>query len=101
MNRTWRNILLLTLGLLLSAPAWALGPWHASGQNTYGWPLMTPAERVEYQRQMRSFDAHTACLAYEAEHAARMDARAERRGVRLRPRPVSGCEQLRRQGQFE
>jgi len=85
--------------LALAAPAFA-GPWRAEAVNTYGWQFMTPDERIEHQRHMRSFSSYEACKAYQAEHHARMAERARRAGVDLTPRDESGCEQLRARGRL-
>lgn len=92
--------LLLPVLMALSGVV-AAGPWHAAEQNTSGWYYMTPDERIEHQRRMRSFETYEECKAYQAEHHAQMAARARQQGVELRPRPKSGCEQLRRRGQFQ
>lgn len=76
------------------------GPWHAAAPNTSGWRFMTPEEREEHQRRMRSFTSFEQCKAYQAEHHALMAARARHAGVLLEPHADSGCEQLRAQGQL-
>lgn len=85
--------------LLLSGNASA-GPWHAAHGNTSGWKLMSPEERIEHQRRMRSFDDYASCKAYQAEHHAQMQQRAMRAGVQIRPAPHGGCEQLLRRGRL-
>jgi hypothetical protein len=92
---------LLALSLLLSTGLWADGPWHAAGQNTAGWQFMTPNERVEHQRRMRSFDRYEDCRAYQAEHHALMAERAQKAGVTLEQKANSGCEQLRSRGKLQ
>jgi len=95
------SLILLWLLLVLVPSAWAGGPWHAEKRNTSGWQYMTPDERVEHQRRMRSFDSYEACKTYQAEHHALMAERALREGVVLEPRANSGCEQLRRRGKWQ
>ena len=85
--------------LALAAPSFA-GPWRAEVGNTYGWQFMTPNERIEHQRRMRSFSSYEDCKAYQAEHHARLAERARRAGVDLTPRDDSGCEQLRARGKL-
>lgn len=85
--------------LALAAPSFG-GPWRAEGGNTDGWQFMTPDERIEHQRQMRSFSSYADCKAYQAEHHARMAERARRAGVELQARDESGCEQLRARGRL-
>jgi hypothetical protein len=79
----------------------AAGPWHAAEQNTSGWYYMTPDERIEHQRRMRSFETYEECKAYQAGHHAQMAERARQQGVELQPRAESSCEQLRRRGEFQ
>lgn len=91
----------LAILLALSLPAALAGPWHASSPNTYGWQFMTPQEREEHQRRMRSFTSYDQCKAYQAEHHAAIAERARQAGVSLQPRPDSGCEQLRARGRLQ
>jgi len=91
----------LAFSIVLTHPSWAKGPWHAEKHNTGGWQYMTPDERVEHQRRMRSFSTYEECKAYQAEHHAQMAERALREGVVLEPHADSGCEQLRRRGNFQ
>ena len=95
-----RLLAALLLALLLASPASA-GPWHATRGNTWGWQLMTPDERVEHQRRLRSFHDYAACKAYQAKHHAEMQQRARRAGLSLPDKPRGrACEQLRRRGRF-
>lgn len=89
---------LLALALVAVLPAALSGPWHAASPNTYGWQFMTPEEREEHQRRMRSFTSYDECRRYQAEHHALMVERARRAGVRLKARADSGCEQLQARG---
>lgn len=102
MSRLFRNafVSLLLVSVLIPG-AWAAGPWHAAGRNTAGWQFMTPDERIEHQRRMRSFETYEECSAYKAEHHARMAERALREGFVLERKTESGCEQLRRRGRFK
>lgn len=92
---------LILYGLLNLPGAVAAGPWHAANDNTSGWTYMTPEERIEHQRRMRSFESYGDCKIYQTEHHGQMAARARAQGVELRPRPGTGCEQLRRRGEFQ
>jgi hypothetical protein len=60
--------------------AWAQGPWRASRDNTPGWQLMTPAERVEHQARIRSFSNYDECAAYRHEHRRLILERAQAAG---------------------
>lgn len=99
----WRTVLCLAaqclaLSALALPAAHARGPWHASERNTGGWQLMTPAERVEYQRRLRGFSSYQACQDYQATHQARIRARARAAGVPLLAVDDSACDELRAQG---
>lgn len=98
-----RNIrlALLVACLALWAEAGHAGPWRASAHNSAGWQFMSPEERVEHQRRMRSFDRYEECKAYQAAHHAQMAERARQAGVVLEQREDSGCEQLRARGRLE
>ena len=102
MNRLFRKVFVsLLLGMVLIPGAWAVGPWHAAGPNTAGWQFMTPDERVEHQRRMRSFETYEECSTYQAEHHVRMAERALQSGVVLERKAESGCEQLRQRGNLK
>ena len=74
-------------GLLLTLAATAhAGPWRADPDNSRGWELMSPAERIEHQRRLRSFTDYEACRAYQQAHHAQLEARAQTSGRR----PVAG-----------
>lgn len=90
----------LLAGVPLDASC-ARGPWRAGAGNTPGWQLMSPDERVEYQRRMRGFDDARGCADYQAEHRARMAERVRKRGTELPQGVADGCEQLRKQGQLK
>ncbi|MBL8394621.1 MAG: hypothetical protein JNK99_07715 [Candidatus Accumulibacter sp.] len=79
----------------LLADAHAEGPWRADTGNTSGWQLMTPDERIEHQRRMRSFATYDDCKEYQARQHAEMVERARRAGIVLQPRQESACERLR------
>jgi hypothetical protein len=91
--------LLMTLSgsLLLAAtfPAEARGPWRASEDNTRGWQLMTPEERVEHQARVRRFKTLDECRAYQQEHHREMELRASARGSALRSGGRDICEHLK------
>lgn len=86
--------------LLLQSSIAAAGPWRAGEANSHGWQFMTPDERIEHQRRMRSFATYEECKAYQAEHHALMAERARRSGVELTPKAQSGCDQLRARGRL-
>ena len=100
MNILFRSCCLLVLSVI-TIPVWANGPWHAARQNTYGWQYMSPDERIEHQRRMRSFRNYEECRAYQEEHHEQMEQRAHKPGDTLQRHADSGCEQLRQQGRLQ
>lgn len=91
----------LFAALLLAAAPCAAGPWRADAHNSYGWQFMTPDERVEHQRRIRSFTSYAECKAYQAEHHAQLEERARQAGVTLTPKTESVCETLRAEGRLK
>lgn len=86
---------LFIAALLLAGSALAWGPRHASEENTRGWHLMTPEERIEHQSRIRRFASYEECHSYQASHHRMMEERARKRGMEL---PVGGrdiCEHLK------
>lgn len=77
-----------------TACALARGPWRASEENTQGWRLMTPEERIEHQAKVRSFKTYEECQAYRAEHHREMEARAKPLGLSLHPGREDICEHI-------
>ena len=77
------------------------GPWRADPDNSRGWELMSPAERIEHQRRLRSFTDYEACRAYQQAHHAQMEARAQAVGRNLKPRARSPCDDLRERGDLK
>jgi hypothetical protein len=96
-SRTAVSLLAL---VLTSNPSQAAGPWRAHAGNSAGWKAMTPDERMEHQRRMRSFGAYEACRRYETEQALRMQQRRAA-GDAMGDGEQSACEQLRALGQFK
>lgn len=90
-----------TLLALLVSGAVLADPWRAASGNSYGWELMTPAERIEHQQRMRGFSTYAECRAYQVGHHERMEQRAREQRVTLTPREHSGCDQLRARGRLK
>ncbi|MDD3353571.1 hypothetical protein [Zoogloea sp.] len=91
------------LGILLvwgHAPVLA-GPWRADAGTVRGWALMSPAERIEHQRRLRSFTHEAECRAYLQAHHAGMAQRARDRGVQLAPGGRSPCDALLQRGALQ
>ena len=98
--RTAVSLLALALTAIALHPSQAAGPWRAHAGNSAGWKAMTPDERMEHQRRMRSFGAYEACRRYETEQALRMQQRRAA-GDAMADAEQSACRQLRALGQFE
>lgn len=101
-----RSVVLRLLLLLFAAGALPCGqaragPWRADHDNSRGWAFMTPAERVEHQRRLRSFSDYATCRAYQQEHHAEMERRARSQGRTLPPGTRSSCDQLRERGDLQ
>jgi hypothetical protein len=86
---------LLPALLLSSFMAEARGPWRATEENTRGWQLMTPQERIEHQARIRSFETLEACRAYQLEHHQLMLQRARAKGSALPANDRDICAHLK------
>ena len=82
------------IGMLLLGTATARGPWRASEENTRGWQLMSPAERIEHQRLIRSFTSLASCRSYQLGHHQLMEERARQQGIVLRSGGRDICAHL-------
>lgn len=89
------TILLAAALLMASVSAEARGPWRASEENTRGWQLMTPEERIEHQARVRGFKTLDECRAYQVEHHRLMEQRARERGMSLPGGGRDICEHLK------
>lgn len=78
-NRFLLSLLLLTLAL----PVSARGPWRASEENTRGWQLMSPEERIAHQSKVRGFASLDECRTYQLAHHQQMAERARQQGIAL------------------
>jgi hypothetical protein len=88
------SALIIALLLSLAAPAQARGPVRASDENTRGWQLMTPEERLEHQSKIRSFRSYEECRSYQLSHHQLMEERARQRGLSLPQGRRDICEHL-------
>ena len=82
MQRLLRH-LLPGLAIALALPSALAGPWRASEQNTSGWALMSPHERLAHQATVRGFTTLAECRAYQQRHHAEMEVRARAQGLQL------------------
>lgn len=90
-----RRVVILLIGLLSVGTAVARGPWRASEDNTRGWQLMTPEERIEHQRRIRGFSTLDECRAYQQSHHRLIEERARQRGLPLPGSDRDICAHLR------
>lgn len=93
-----RTILLSAVVIVAAgcSPA-AGGPWRADEDNTRGWDLMSPQERIEHQARVRSFTGYQACSAYRAQHHQEMAERARQRGLNFGGGRRDFCDHLKPQ----
>lgn len=93
-----RRLAIVTLCVLpVVAPA---APWRAHEGNSPGWRYLSPAERVEHQRRLRSFTSLAACKAYLAQHHRLIAERARRAGQAWTPHAPDTCDRLRQEGRL-
>ena len=90
----FRFAFLLAAGVVLGNAAWARGPWRAGEDNTAGWQLMTPQERIEHQARLREFTDYAACRAYLELHHQEMVDRARERALALPRARRDACAHL-------
>jgi len=89
-----RIAVLALMSALISASALARGPWRAGEDNTAGWQLMSPQERIAHQARLREFTDYDACRVYLDAHHADMVARARARGLALPEARRDACAHL-------
>ncbi len=89
-----------TLALAMSFALADAQPWRWQGtqQNTYGWQLMTPQERIGHQAKMRSFTDYAACTEYVNQHHQQMAARAKEKGYTVPLVRRNPCDMLKERG---
>ncbi len=94
------TIITLTLALALSVASAFAGPgrWNFNQNNTFGWQLMTPAERTEHQAKMWSFKEYNACKEYVDQHHATMVERAKEKGVTSPVMRNNPCDRMKARG---
>lgn len=97
--RAGLGALFLVLLVFRGVPdALARGPVRASEDNTRGWQLMTPEERIAHQTRLRAFVTLEACRDYQREHQREMVARARARGLPPPPGTRDFCAHLGKAG---
>ena len=88
------RVLIITLLLSVAATAQARGPVRASEENTRGWQLMTPEERIEHQSRIRGFKTYEECRSYQVAHHRIMEERARARSMALPQGRRDLCQHL-------
>jgi hypothetical protein len=115
MNMTSRRCLTLVVMLFISGAALAQsgpgmgGPgmggagggwkqWKWDADTVPGWQLMTPEERSEHQKKMRSVKTFDECEAYHQQHRGLMEQRAKEKGVTLATPRRDPCDMMKARG---
>ena len=108
-----KQIAVAVLALSLAAVALAQGPgagepgrkwqsWQFGANNTSGWVLMSPEERVEHRNKMMSFQTYDECRIYVEGHHKMMEARAKEQGKTVPATPRSNlCERMKQAGRLK
>lgn len=99
MNRIIATIA-LTLAISLTVSSAFARPWRWQGnqKNTYGWQLMTLAERTEHQTKLRSFTEYSACKEYVDDHHKQMEERAREKGITPPVMSRNPCDTMKAKG---
>jgi hypothetical protein len=84
----------LTLVALGAHRACSAAPRRADANNTRGWQLMTPEERIAHQAKIRSFEDYAACRTYQVAHHRLMEERARQQGRTLSSEQRDFCDYL-------
>ena len=107
-----KRIIAASLLAAFSAAALAEGPgpgggpgkgpgWRFGASNTSGWTLMSEEERNEHRGKMLGMKSYDECKAYQAEHHAKMAARAKEKGQALPGAPRSNmCDRMKAAGRL-
>ena len=91
-------IALLVAALFASSAMAKPWRWQGNQNNTYGWQLMTPAERTEHQTKLRGFTDYNACKEYIDEHHNKMEERAKEKGVTAPVMRQNPCDMMKSRG---
>ena len=103
--------MLALLGAVVAAPTLAqpgmgMGPggggrFAFDKDNTRGWTLMTPDERIAHRDTMLSAKSYEECKAAQNEHHQAMEARAKEKGLKLLGPRQNACDRMKAQGLFK
>ena len=92
-------IIIILVAALFASTAMAKGwRWQGNQTNTYGWQLMTPAERTEHQTKLRGFTDYNVCKEYIDEHHKKMEERAKEKGVAAPVMRQNPCDMMKARG---
>jgi hypothetical protein len=80
--------LILAMGMALTLPA--LGAQHMMQERAYGYELMSPQERDDYQARMRATKTEQEREQIRIEHHKQMQERAKAQGKTLPDMPPAG-----------
>jgi len=77
----------------------AKGPrFQFNKDNTYGWNLMSAAERTAHRNAMLALKNYDECKAVQYERHALMEARAKEKGITLRAPRNNACDRMKARG---
>jgi hypothetical protein len=75
---------------------------HFNEENTPGWSLMTPEERLTHHEKMHGMKTTAECNDYHEQHAKEMAARAKAKRKAFKPAGSTGpCEMMQQQGMLK
>lgn len=91
-----------------TGPGAGMGPgggkstqFNANKGNTWGYQLMSPAERTAHRDQMRATKTYDECKALQAEHHQAMEVRAKEKGLSLPAPRSNACDRMKASGYFK
>lgn len=104
---------LITAALVATTAFAQMGPGMGQGMGggqgrfawnqdaTKGWTLMTAQERTDWNTKMRAVTTFDECKTLQAEHHQVMEARAQKKGVKLAPPRQNGCDMMKSRGMIK
>ncbi len=75
--------------------------FNSNKDNTWGWKLMSPAERTAQRDKMRATKTYDECKALQDEHHKAMEVRAKEKGQTLPAPRNNGCDRMKANGFFK
>lgn len=75
--------------------------FNADKDNTWGYQLMSPAERTAHRDKMRATKTYDECKALQEDHHKAMEVRAKEQGKTLPAPANNGCDRMKARGYFK